>query len=711
MRADRGQNIGLSFKSTVARLDELTGALAALGSARSERLTMSSPHTVLHASLVLGAALLPSIAQAAEADEALIIVTGHRDPAHHRVERTAGGVDIVDATDFSDRLAVSLRDTLSFSPGVYLQPRFGQEVRISIRGSGLSRGYHMRGLTLLQDGVPINLADDNGDFQELDPQVFEHIEVYRGANALRFGGTTLGGAINAVTPIGRSASGLVARADGGSFSTFRGKVAVGSAGPVADFFMALTGDTSDGDREHARRRSLRFNSNVGLKISEKVETRFYASGNYVRQDLPGPLTRSQALSTPGVSLQPNIIADQERDTDSIRVQNQTTVHLSHGDVAFGAFLNAKQLFHPIFQVIDQKSIDRGAFVRVNVRTSVGSLPTELTAGVTARFGDVAARNFLNIAGRRGRLISDADQTARTINGYGELRLMPAEHLTLIAGGVAVEGRRKVVNNSNPSRSGTASYSTFSPRLGFLLKPTRNIQLFGNISRSVELPGFNELNQTPFPVDGAVQPGFVDLAAQRAWTFEIGTRGRAGIAAFDLSLYRAAIRGELLQFDQGSGVPAATANAERTVHQGIEAGLDLQLAPWALLRQVYTYSDFRFRNDLNYGDNRLPVIPKHAYRAELRVGQDALHVTPSLEWVPHGAWADYRNTTRAPGYVLLAATAEARVREGMSVFLDVRNITGKRAIGDISAVVAGSSNSVIYFPTERRAIYGGLRASF
>ena len=58
------------------------------------------------------------------------------------------------------------------------RPRFGQEVRLSIRGSGISRGFHMRGLTLLQDGIPINLADDNGDFQELDPQVFERIDVY-----------------------------------------------------------------------------------------------------------------------------------------------------------------------------------------------------------------------------------------------------------------------------------------------------------------------------------------------------------------------------------------------------------------------------------------------------------------------------------------------------------------------------------------------------
>jgi hypothetical protein len=60
----------------------------------------------------------------------------------------------------------------------------------------------MRGLTLLQDGIPINLADDNGDFQELEPIFFDHLEVYRGANALRFGSGTLGGAVNGVTPTG-----------------------------------------------------------------------------------------------------------------------------------------------------------------------------------------------------------------------------------------------------------------------------------------------------------------------------------------------------------------------------------------------------------------------------------------------------------------------------------------------------------------------------
>ena len=103
-----------------------------------------------------------------------LIVTARTDTdaAEDRAAKNPGGADVVRHEDYADKSIVSLRDTLGFSPGVYLQPRFGQEVRISIRGSGLSRGYHMRGLTLLQDGVPINLADANGDFQELEPIFF-----------------------------------------------------------------------------------------------------------------------------------------------------------------------------------------------------------------------------------------------------------------------------------------------------------------------------------------------------------------------------------------------------------------------------------------------------------------------------------------------------------------------------------------------------------
>src|SRR5690606_29015369 len=138
--------------------------------------------------LALATCLAAGPVRAEEADSTIIVTAPvATDAAEERAARTPGGADVVAHEDYADKSIVSLRDTLAFSPGVYLQPRDGQEVRISIRGSGLSRGYHMRGLTLLQDGVPINLADDNGDFQELEPIFFDHLEVYRGANALRFG--------------------------------------------------------------------------------------------------------------------------------------------------------------------------------------------------------------------------------------------------------------------------------------------------------------------------------------------------------------------------------------------------------------------------------------------------------------------------------------------------------------------------------------------
>ncbi|MEY5014909.1 MAG: hypothetical protein RIS92_1267, partial [Verrucomicrobiota bacterium] len=71
-----------------------------------------------------------------------------------------GGVDVIDAETYKRGKATTLKDVLDYSPGVFVQPRFGaEEARISIRGSGIQRTFHGRGLKLMQDGVPVNIAD------------------------------------------------------------------------------------------------------------------------------------------------------------------------------------------------------------------------------------------------------------------------------------------------------------------------------------------------------------------------------------------------------------------------------------------------------------------------------------------------------------------------------------------------------------------------
>jgi iron complex outermembrane receptor protein len=633
-----------------------------------------------------------------QAQQDTIIVTGERLPVGIvEVQQRPGGANIVDADEYKDRVAVSLRDALAFSPGVYAQPRFGQEVRLSIRGSGISRAFHMRGLTLLQDGIPINLADDNGDFQELDPTILDHLEIYRGANAFRFGGTTLGGAINGITPTGRTAAGWRARLDGGSFETVRAQLAYGWNGPNADAWLTVTGDRSDGDRQHDHRDSLRAQGNVGFKLSSNVETRFYLSANHIDQELPGGLEYPDVIDHPGKG---SFAGDQKRDIDSLRVQNRTTINLDDVGLEFGGFVNAKRLFHPIFEVFDQDSLDEGVFARIGWQS--GSL--DLHAGATARFGDVDSQRHVNIDGHRGALTFDADQHARTVDVYGEARLDLGE-VTLVGGAIYTNGMRRQAQTFPSEVTAKAAFNQFSPRLGLIWHPANNVEIYANFSRSHELPGFIELAQVI---------SFVPLEAQHAWTAEIGTRGKLGLAHFDLSLYRANVRNELLQFNTGPDIPASTFNAGKTLHQGIEAGLDLDLADWARLRQVYQFNDFRFRDDSQFGDNRLPVIPKHLYRAELRLGPDQWHVSPSLEWVPHGAWADYANSFHAGGYATLGLSGAVTVAKGTELFMDARNLANKKAIGDIGAVVDYQNllfQKAIFYPIERRAFYAGVRTSW
>ena len=281
-------------------------------------------------------------------------------------------------------------------------------------------------------------------------------------------------------------------------------------------------------------------------------------------------------------------------------------------------------------------------------------------------------------------------------------------MSLIVGGIYADGYRRQHETYNVTAGGArnvtarADFSEFSPRFGILFEPSDTVQVYANYSRSAELPGFGELAQIS---------QFVPLSAQRAWTAEIGTRGTAGIVQWDVSFYRADLKGEMLQYTVGSDIPASTFNAGRTRHQGIEAALALDLASWLRLRQVYQYSDFRFRRDREFGGNRLPVVPRHMMRAELRFGSDELHIAPNFEWVPQGAWADYANTVRTPGYALLGLTAGARVSDRVDLFFDARNLTGKKAVGDISAVIAAGPASAIYYPVERRAVFGGVRARF
>lgn len=204
--------------------------------------------------------------------------------------------------------------------------------------------------------------------------------------------------------------------------------------------------------------------------------------------------------------------------------------------------------------------------------------------------------------------------------------------------------------------------------------------------------------------------------------EIGTRGSSGPWRWDATYYRSRVRGELLQYTVNPAIPASTFNAGRTLHQGIELGASLELArnlvpatgDTLVLSQLWNWSDFSFRSDPQYGNNAIPGLPKHLLRTALIYTQaNGFYVTPTLDWVPVGAWVDYANTARTPRYALLGLKVGATLRSGLSFFVDLRNLTNKRYVADFGTVLNASVGAPpsTFYPGTGRSIHAGLRYQF
>ncbi|MBP9855143.1 MAG: Plug domain-containing protein, partial [Candidatus Omnitrophica bacterium] len=181
-------------------------------------------------------------------EEKQSLTTPSQAQAAHNIKKIPGGVDLIGQDDYKTGRSTMITDILGYSPGVHAQQRDtgAQEARVSIRGSGLQRTFHLRGIQLLQDGVPLNDADGSGDFYKIEPLATDYTEVYRGGNALRYGATTLGGAINFISPTGYTAALLQSRVEAGSFGYIRSQISSGQVMGPFDYYASISQFKQDG---------------------------------------------------------------------------------------------------------------------------------------------------------------------------------------------------------------------------------------------------------------------------------------------------------------------------------------------------------------------------------------------------------------------------------------------------------------------------------
>jgi len=632
------------------------------------------------------------------------------------IDRTPGGVEVVPDTAFRNTPANTIKDALGWVPGVIVQQKWGPDARVSIRGSGLTRNYGNRGINVFMDGIAINTSDGLFDLFEIDPSAYRYVEVFKGANALRFGANSLGGAINFVTPTGYDADLLGVRVDVGSFGFVKAAVNSGGVSGPVDYFINVSAYREDGYREHSEQDMVRLNANLGYRLSENAETRFYVNANTWNGELPGEVTKEAALRSPKAANPEWVRLDQQRNIDSVRVANKTTLRFDSTMVELGIFTHQRHVDHPIYEYLDYDVSDYGGFVRATDERLIGGFRNRFIIGANILNGTFDYRQYVNEGGSKGALTTSQEWEAQNYSAYAENSFFVTPAVALVAGTQFMHAVREQrdrffddpIWDTQPDDSGRRAFDLWSPKIGLLWDVDPAWQVFANVSRSGEAPTFD--------VNSFTSPASSNVEAQTATTYEIGTRGSRPDVWWDLSLYRAELRDELQCLTTAPWAPCTVVNADRTVHQGIEAGLGLAFLSSTFDRDdrvwfnlVYTYNDFFFDGDATWGDNRLPGVPPHYLRAEILYRHpNGFYAGPNVEWMPQEFFADNANSLTVDPYALLNFRMGREQDKGWSGYVEGRNLLDERYISTTITAGTATPASELFNPGIGRAVYGGAR---
>lgn len=686
---------------------------------------MPSPLS-LHSSLcLLGLALSGAgAAQAADTVELDQVMIREQEQdelqsARERLRETPGGVNLVDMRRVSQGRVASNQDVLAYQPGVFAQSAGNDGIRLSIRGSGINRapGAHGSGTYVMFDGLPLT-GPGGTPYELFEPLWLSRAEVLRGANGFDRGALALGGAIDYVTHTGRDAAPLQLRYEIGSRGYQKRHISSGQVLGDLDYYVALTDSEYDGYQDHSSGDSKGIAANVGYRFNPNLETRFYLRYRETDNDLAGRLTKAQIEHHPR-DANPGYFArnDSRPQPGSTWLANKTTFYLDDDsqlvaglvyhdypmDLREGA-MRLKVAYSDVSGTLDYQR--RHTLFGHESKTTVGWRTTKHLpnsgASQYARVSDIVG------AKTRDFTYQGSDTVLHVGN---ELELIP--DLWLTSGLAAIYTRRESAV-TYPASGGKVSLNDwdYAPRLGLRYDLSPSLQLYGNLSRSVEPPHPWSLI---WSAPTQTQP--IELKNQTATTLELGARGDSALGLWDLAWYYSALRHELLQVEIQTPFRSEV-NASPTIHQGIEASLDSTLWERAAvgrlsLRQAYTFNDFHYRDDKVFGDNRLPGIPMHYYQGELRFDLPRGFYAGLNTTLASKVQVDYANSYDADAYAILGATFGYNApKQDWQTWIDLRNLTNKRYA---AIVVPGyndnGSDVARSVPGEGFGIYTGVSYTF
>ncbi|MCP4311197.1 MAG: TonB-dependent receptor [Bacteroidetes bacterium] len=499
----------------------------------------------------------------------------------------------------------NIEESLATIPGVFTENRFnGGSNVVSFRGIGIHT-HVTRGILVLVDGVPLNETSGRVDFEGVDMENAERIEVIKGPVSSLYGPNGITGVINIIEKEPRSGFHGGLNTYYGSYDTRKIAANVNGGNENLKYLIKSNYIYSGGYQD----RQVYDSKTVGVKLSNEFKNhgKLGLTADYIEAytEYAGPLDSTQYYERSTVATRNYTCSDKNMFRVNLNYRKKIG---QHSDL-FTSLYNRSR-FNEGHYRDSQFGIDDintlGGEIRWKSGFSLLGKRNTISLGLSADretgTEELYARD--EDTGEIGALI-DKGRSAYLLGGIylqDEFFLLPKLALTL---GVRLDivqyEWEDQFHTGEENTSDHGSVNAVSPKFGLVFHPAKNMTLFGNISKGFNPPQISQL------YIGSSYSGYPnpDLDPEFLVNYEVGARGKLGLVFdYQLSIFRMDFRDQIV----AEGDPPTYANMGDTRHTGIETSLKFKPTKNLSGHVSYSYLHTEFISDPEYRGNTLRKTP-------------------------------------------------------------------------------------------------------
>ena len=602
---------------------------------------------------------------------------------------------------------INISEFLESVPGLFIlnNNNYAQDARISIRGFGSRANFGVRGIKIYVDGIPETSADGQSQTDNINLEIIEKVEVFRGNNSSLFGSSS-GGAISITTFEDFKKDFINLGYSLGSFNTSKKQATIGLVNKNEKMIFFISNTKSSGYRSHSGYENFNMNFKYIKPLNANNKLQLIANFlNSPSANDPGGLNLDEVKNNRSEGRSRNIQYDAGEKVKQYKVGLNLTSIIRKLQLSNSVYYN-QRLFDGKLPfgsggIIDLNRAFWGYKLNVNIQ---GYLNYDLGFSYNNQKDD--RQRFFNDEGIK------TDQVMGQNENYENTSLYFFGSKSL--GKLNFSGGARFENNVisldsyfKPSDKKIRRINSFNPSVNFLYEFDK-IDVFANFSSGYETPTLNELSAT------SNQTGFNDdLKNIKSNTFEIGFANlkKDNIINYSIRLFNISTINEITPYQLNDGL-VLYRNAGKTNKKGAEVEFNGKISDQLNFEYVASIGNYKFESfkfiENDFSNNVIPGIPKSQHNIKIKYKNESnFNLVVGLKRVGK-MFADNSNKTEIDAYSSISVKMSKNLNlfeTSITPFISIDNLFNEEYFDNIRINAFGSR---FYEPAAGINFVGGLK---